>query len=160
MKTKTIALLMVAALTVAPAATGFAQEWHPASAGGPDNHGRPDDQGRYGDQGHPGDRGKYGDQSRLNDNSGYGDQDRHGHGWRGSEQADNHGGGPIPHRDWHRGDRLPNEYRDRNYIVDDWRGHGLHQPPRGYHWVGVDGDYVLAAVATGVIANILLSPQR
>lgn len=160
MKTKTIALLMVAALTGASAATVFAQEWHPASSGGPENHGRPDDQGRYGDQGHPGDRGEYGDQSRPNDNSRYSDQDRHDHGWHGSEQADNHGGGPIPHRDWHRGDRLPNEYRDRNYIVDDWRGHGLHQPPRGYHWVGVDGDYVLAAVATGVIANILVSPQR
>ncbi|CAN7773526.1 RcnB family protein [Caballeronia sp. LjRoot31] len=160
MKTKAIALLMVAALTGAPAAAVFAQEWHPASAGGPDNHGRPDDQGRYGDQGHPGDRGKYGDQSHPTDNSRYSDQDRHDHGWHGSEQADNRRGGPIPHRDWHRGDRLPNEYRDRNYVVDDWRGHGLHQPPRGYHWVGVDGDYVLAAVATGVIANILLSPQR
>jgi len=64
-------------------------------------------------------------------------------------------GGPIPHSDWHRGDRLPAEYRDRNYVVDNWREHGLSAPPRGYHWVGVNGDYVLAAVATGVIANIL-----
>jgi Ni/Co efflux regulator RcnB len=154
MKTKTIALLMAAALTGAPV-TVFAQEWHPASAGSPESHSRPDDQGRYGD------RGAHGDQSRPNDNGRYSDQDRHDHGWSSIEQADNRGGGgPIPHQDWHRGDRLPNEYRDRNYIVDDWHGHGLHQPPRGYHWVGVDGDYVLAAVATGVIANILLSPQR
>ncbi|CAH2811184.1 MAG: Probable transmembrane protein [uncultured Caballeronia sp.] len=61
-----------------------------------------------------------------------------------------------PH-DWHRGDRLPNDYRDRQYVVDDYRGYGLHQPPRGYHWVGVNGDYVLAAIATGVIAQIVLS---
>ena len=66
-------------------------------------------------------------------------------------------GGPIPHNDWHRGERLPAEYRDRNYVVDDWRGHGLSAPPRGYHWVGVNGDYVLAAVATGVITSILMT---
>ncbi|SEB19025.1 RcnB family protein [Paraburkholderia sartisoli] len=66
-------------------------------------------------------------------------------------------GGPIPHNDWHKGDRLPPEYRDRNYVVDDWHGHGLQAPPRGYQWVGVNGDYVLVAVATGLIANVLLS---
>lgn len=66
-------------------------------------------------------------------------------------------GGPIPHTDWHKGDRLPAEYRDRNYVVDDWHSHGLSAPPRGYHWVGVNGDYVLAAVATGVIASVLAS---
>jgi Ni/Co efflux regulator RcnB len=78
--------------------------------------------------------------------------------------ADNgpgHGGPGGPHgegpRDWHRGDRLPNDYRDRQYVVDDYRGYGLRQPPRGYRWVGVNGDYVLAAVATGVIAQIVLS---
>ncbi|WP_118179857.1 RcnB family protein [Paraburkholderia phosphatilytica] len=66
-------------------------------------------------------------------------------------------GGPLPHEDWHKGDRLPTEYRDRNYVVDDWRGHGLSAPPHGYHWVGVNGDYVLAAVTTGVIASVLAS---
>ncbi|MCX4160092.1 MULTISPECIES: RcnB family protein [Paraburkholderia] len=82
---------------------------------------------------------------------------RGGHGYH---DADVHReGGPIPHSDWHRGDRLPTEYRDRNYAVDDWRGHGLRQPPRGYHWVGVNGDYVLAAIATGVIADVLVSGQ-
>ncbi|PLZ02188.1 hypothetical protein CY652_12540 [Burkholderia sp. WAC0059] len=68
-------------------------------------------------------------------------------------------GGPIPHSDWHRGDRLPSEYRDRNYVVDDWRDHGLSAPPRGYQWVGVNGDYVLAAIATGVIASVLSSAR-
>ncbi|MDR6422618.1 Ni/Co efflux regulator RcnB [Paraburkholderia phenoliruptrix] len=67
---------------------------------------------------------------------------------------------PIPHRDWHRGDRLPADYRSHSYVVDDWRDDGLQSPPRGYHWVNVNGDYVLVAVATGVIANILLSPHR
>jgi len=68
-------------------------------------------------------------------------------------------GGPIPHSDWHKGERLPTEYRDRNYVVDNWHDHGLQAPPRGYQWVGVNGDYVLAAIATGIIANVLLAGQ-
>ena len=58
---------------------------------------------------------------------------------------------------WHRGDRLPPQWRDRQYVVDDWRGHRLSAPPRGYHWVQADGNYVLAAIATGVIASVLLA---
>jgi Ni/Co efflux regulator RcnB len=40
-------------------------------------------------------------------------------------------GGPVPHNDWHKGERLPTEYRDRNYVVDNWHEHGLQAPPRG-----------------------------
>ena len=91
--------------------------------------------------------------------------DQHGgpppHGMRGHgapREADNgREGGPIPHSAWHKGERLPSEYRDRSYVVDNWHEHGLHAPPRGYQWVGVNGDYVLAAVASGVIADVLLS---
>jgi len=62
---------------------------------------------------------------------------------------------PNPHVQWRRGARVPSEYRGRGYVVNDWRGHNLHQPPRGYQWVGVSGDFVLAAVATGLIAQII-----
>jgi Ni/Co efflux regulator RcnB len=62
---------------------------------------------------------------------------------------------PNPHVEWRRGGRVPGEYRGRNYVVNDWRGHRLYQPPRGYQWVGVGGDFVLAAVATGLIAQII-----
>jgi Ni/Co efflux regulator RcnB len=55
------------------------------------------------------------------------------------------------------GERLPSSYRARYYVVDDWRGHRLHQPPRGYHWVQVGADYVLIAIATGIIAQVLLA---
>lgn len=72
----------------------------------------------------------------------------------------NGGGGPVPHRDWHRGERVPPDYRGPNYVVDDWRSYGLPPPPPGYNWVGVNGDYVLVAIATGVISNILLAPPR
>ena len=65
--------------------------------------------------------------------------------------------GAGPEHQWQRGGRLPNEYRGHQYVVDDWRGHHLSAPPRGYHWVQVNGDYVLAAVATGIILDTLLS---
>ncbi|MGJ7557374.1 RcnB family protein [Variovorax sp. RB2P76] len=64
-------------------------------------------------------------------------------------------GFPQPHAEWRRGGRVPPEYRGRNYVVQDWRSYRLQQPPRGYQWVGVGGDFVLAAIATGVIANII-----
>ena len=59
--------------------------------------------------------------------------------------------------EFRRGGRLPSELRDRHYVVNDWRGHRLSAPPRGYHWVQVGPDYVLAAVATGIIANLILN---
>lgn len=66
-------------------------------------------------------------------------------------------GYPQPHAEWRRGGRVPNEYRGGNYVVNDWRGYRLQAPPRGYQWIGVGGDFVLAAIATGVIAQIIAS---
>ena len=65
--------------------------------------------------------------------------------------------GAGPNHDFRRGDRLPREYRNRQYVVDDWRGHRLSSPPRGYHWVQTGGDYVLVAITTGVILQLLLN---
>jgi Ni/Co efflux regulator RcnB len=72
-----------------------------------------------------------------------------------NDRRDERGAGP--NHAFHRGDRLPAEYRHRNYVVDDWRGHNLSAPPRGYHWVQTGGDYVLVAIATGVILQLLLN---
>jgi Ni/Co efflux regulator RcnB len=65
--------------------------------------------------------------------------------------------GAGPDHSFYRGERLPSYYRSRQYVVDDWRGHGLRSPPRGYHWVQTGGDYVLVAIATGLILELLLS---
>ncbi len=81
------------------------------------------------------------------------DRDWHDHDHERMEHVDH----DRPAHDWHRGDRIPDAYRDNRYEVRDWRGHHLHEPPAGYHWVQVNGDYVLAAVATGVIADVLLN---
>jgi Ni/Co efflux regulator RcnB len=81
---------------------------------------------------------------------------------RGNDRRDNRPdqrAGAGPDHSFYRGGRLPEQYRGRQYVVDDWRGHHLSAPPRGYHWVQTGGDYVLAAVATGVIASILLNSR-
>jgi Ni/Co efflux regulator RcnB len=119
------------------------------------------------------DHERYGrDDRRGDENRGY---DRHGYesrgGWhrgddrswareRGSYRGDawrHDGRGAGPEHNWYRGSRLPREYRSRYYVVDDWRAHHLYAPPHGYHWVQAGDDYVLAAIATGVIAAILLN---
>lgn len=58
--------------------------------------------------------------------------------------------------EWHQGGHIPREYRDRAYVVTDWRAHRLAAPPRGHEWVQVGPDYVLVAVRTGVIARIVV----
>jgi Ni/Co efflux regulator RcnB len=60
-------------------------------------------------------------------------------------------------REARRGDRVPQEYRSRTYVVNDWRGHGLRRPPHGYHWVQNGSDYVLVAITTGIILELLLN---
>ena len=73
---------------------------------------------------------------------------------RRDQQARNRGAGPR--HDLYRGQRLPSNYHNRQYVVDNWRSHRLSAPPRGHHWVQVGNDYVLAAIATGVIASVFL----
>lgn len=55
---------------------------------------------------------------------------------------------------WQVGHRLPPAYYGRPYYVD-YRHYRLPPPPYGYHWVRVDRDVVLVAVATGLILDVL-----
>jgi Ni/Co efflux regulator RcnB len=94
---------------------------------------------------------------RRNDRTDYHQNDRQDD--RRADQHDNRRDdrGAGPRHDLRKGGRLPAEYRNRQYVVDDWRGHRLSAPPRGYHWVQTGGDYVLVAITTGIIASLLLS---
>lgn len=74
---------------------------------------------------------------------------------RNFKHDDNRGGGP--NHDLRRGQKLSQDYRDNRYVVSDWNARHLSAPPRGQHWVRAGNDYVLAAIATGVITQILLS---
>lgn len=56
-----------------------------------------------------------------------------------------------------RGERFSQHYRGQHVVVSDWRRHRLHQPRYGHHWVQVGTDYALVAIATGIIAQVLLN---
>jgi Ni/Co efflux regulator RcnB len=95
------------------------------------------------------------DRDRGHDNR-HGDRHDNRHDARDHQRADHYyygARGP----EWRRGGRVPAQYRDRQYVVNDWRGHHLHAPPRGQQWVQVGGDYVLVAIATGVIVQLMLN---
>ena len=54
---------------------------------------------------------------------------------------------------WRRGSSLPPYYR--GYVVNDYHRYHLRQPPRGYAWYRVGNDYLLAAIASGIIFDII-----
>ena len=81
-----------------------------------------------------------------------------------NDSADNqHAGWGQDHqggrRHWRRGERMGFNDWSRAQRVD-YRQHNLRQPPRGYEWRESNGQYVLAAVASGLIASIILSNGR
>ena len=60
--------------------------------------------------------------------------------------------------DMRRGGHIPAVYLERRYYVEDYRVYHLAPPPRGHRWVRTDdGKYILIAVATGIIADIILN---
>ena len=61
-----------------------------------------------------------------------------------------------PDHRYRRGQRMGyNDWQGSNRV--DYRQHHLRQPPRGYEWRERNGQYVLAAIATGLIASIILN---
>jgi Ni/Co efflux regulator RcnB len=128
---------LLAALLAAHA-SGFAQDrYH----GGRDQDRRDID--RYSQRDH-------GDNRRDHDRDG-----RDERSWQGRNNQRWDGAGPE--HAFRRGEHLPPRYRNRQYVVTNYREHRLRPPPRGYQWVQTGSDYVLAAVATGIIADILIN---
>jgi len=57
---------------------------------------------------------------------------------------------------WRRGQRMGyNDWQGAQRV--DYRRHHLRRPPQGYEWRESNGQYILGAVATGVILSILLN---
>lgn len=56
---------------------------------------------------------------------------------------------------WRRGGYVPAPYR--SYYVQDWGYYGLRAPPPGYRWVYADGNFVLMALTSGLIADVILN---
>jgi Ni/Co efflux regulator RcnB len=77
--------------------------------------------------------------------------------YRGAPPAAYYGrpGFRVGYRSWSRGEYIPRGYPVH---VVDYRAYRLNAPPRGYHWVRDDrGDFLLAAIATGIIASVIAS---
>ncbi len=55
---------------------------------------------------------------------------------------------------WRRGDRLPPAYRASAYVIPDVAVYHLRPAPRGYYWIRVDGNAVLASMATGAVLDV------
>ncbi|MFL6635342.1 MAG: RcnB family protein [Massilia sp.] len=163
MNKKHLAMSTLLAALVAAAAPGFAQDRY---------HGDRRDDSRYSQRDN--DRGDRrvdsrndhrGDDRRSDDRRGDDRRDgyqargggRYGDEGYGGDRDNRRWDGAGPNHDIRRGGRLPSRYRNHQYVVDNWRDHHLRPPPRGYHWVQTGGDYVLAAVATGVIADLIIN---
>lgn len=160
MKSKRIVCMLTAA------AMGFSLSAFAQGHG--DRHDRGDqrhEQGTMGNRGYDNDRhdrrdeGHYDHGRRVEGR--YGHERRDEARWQ-HERRDEHRGHEVYYYgargpEWHRGGRVPPQYRNRQYVVDNWHEHHLARPPRGYQWVQVGNDYVLAAIATGVIAQLILN---
>jgi Ni/Co efflux regulator RcnB len=101
----------------------------------------------------------------------YGDRDRDGVPNRYDRQPNryNYGGqyydrwrGPayrypqgFGYRPYARGAYLPRAYFARPYYIDNYSYYRLRPPPRGYRYVRVGNDIVLAAIAGGLIAEVI-----
>lgn len=64
-----------------------------------------------------------------------------------------HGAGPD--RKWVTGSKVPAQYRTQHYVVNNWKQHGLKQPPKGKQWIQYGADYLLITKSNGLIAQVL-----
>lgn len=65
---------------------------------------------------------------------------------------------PPPPPRWVVGRPYYSYYNGPTYVVDDYYRYPVRRPPPGYHWVrSNNGDLLLVALTTGIIADILLN---
>lgn len=110
------------------------------------------DQGDHGRHGHGHDRHDHGDyrHGRGHDDRRRRGEDHRRYGYRHGHRDD----GPryYGRRHWERGHR----YYGPTYVVRNYGYYRLRPPPYGYHWVRADNDYLLVAIATGIILDVAL----
>ena len=86
----------------------------------------------------------------------------HGRDGRGDQQSGRHQGwGPDRGggHNFQRGERMGyNDWSGAQRV--DYRQHHLRRPPNGYEWRESNGQYILAAVATGLIVSAIISSGR
>lgn len=126
-----LATLALATTTVAFAAPDHDHDWHDRGRHGYDHH----DRGWHGHRPPP--RPYYG-------------HDRYYH----HEPPRYYG--PRPHYGPHYGGRWErgHRYYGHRVVINDYGYYRLRPPPRGSYWVRDNSDFLLVAVATGVILDI------
>ncbi|HYQ22385.1 RcnB family protein [Stenotrophomonas sp.] len=87
---------------------------------------------------------------------------RHDHGYRPAPPPPRvvyrPGYRPGPGYGWQVGHRYRDYYRGPVYVVNDYPRYHLRRPPYGHQWIRDDrGNMLLVAIATGVIAQYVLS---
>ncbi len=144
----------VAAVCLAMSSAAFAQNVD-RGHDGRDRPGERGEQQRGNDDHDRRDEGRRNDRDERSNYQGNGRNDRYDYHVRDNDERGERGAGPR--HDMRKGARLSREYGGNQYVVSDWRGHRLTAPPRGYHWVQTGNDYVLVAITTGIIMQILLN---
>ena len=77
-----------------------------------------------------------------------------------AQHDDHHENHPYVHHDeWKKGYHMKQEDWNRGERID-YHTYHLNAPPRGYEWREVDGNYVMAAVATGIIASTIVAASH
>ncbi|WP_241650212.1 RcnB family protein [Rosenbergiella collisarenosi] len=127
-------VLVMLALTCNPLVMAYAHDHH---------HDHDRDRDRWERHDYPG--------PRWHDHRGWRDHDRDHHS-RYAERDFYYGG-----HHFRPGGRYPHRYYQDRYWVNDWHRHGLGPPPHGQRWANINGNYVLIAVATGVITSLILN---
>ncbi|MGY3232645.1 Ni/Co efflux regulator RcnB [Luteibacter sp. HA06] len=133
-----------AALALVATTAAFADDHHDHDHDrGRDNHGY--------DRGH--DRG-HDNRDWHHDNGWHGNRPPppryYGHGYDNGPSYYHRPPPPRYYGHWERGHR----YYGGNTVVYDYGSYRLRPPPRGYHWVRENNDFLLVAVATGIIFDI------
>jgi Ni/Co efflux regulator RcnB len=128
------------------------QRWHRDDRRDYRGHDRRDDQRRYDRDHRDHDRDRHGWDRRDSYRSGYWDG-------RGDQRRFDRGRYLAPRgyhsRHWRHGDYLPRAYYSSSYVVHDYHAYHLSSPPHGYHWVRVNDDVILAAVASGLVVSVV-----
>ena len=75
---------------------------------------------------------------------------------QGDRPGDAHHQAYVRHDEWKKGAKINQNDWGRGEAVD-YKTYHLQAPRKGYEWREVDGNYVLAAVATGVIASTIVA---
>ena len=63
----------------------------------------------------------------------------------------------VKHEEWKKGQHIRDEDWGRGERVAEWKKYHLHEPPAGYEWRLIDGNYVMANASTGVISMTVVA---